>query len=109
MAGSFILNTGARIPPIGLGTWQIEPDVVGDAIYAAVKAGYRHIDCAPAYHNQKQVGLALKKLFEDGVIEREDLFVTSKLWFGDHAPEDVPEAIDTTLKDLHLGFLDLFL
>uniref|UniRef100_A0A8R7P1N4 NADP-dependent oxidoreductase domain-containing protein n=1 Tax=Triticum urartu TaxID=4572 RepID=A0A8R7P1N4_TRIUA len=109
MAGSFVLNTGARIPLIGLGTWQIEPDVVGDAIYAAVKAGYRHIDCAPVYRNEKQVGLALKKLFEDGVVRREDLFITSKLWSGDHAPEDVPEAIGTTLKDLQLDFLDLFL
>ncbi|KAM3410862.1 hypothetical protein ACQJBY_002840 [Aegilops geniculata] len=109
MVGSFILNTGARIPSIGLGTWQTEPDVVGDAIYAAVKAGYRHIDCAPVYRNEKQVGLALKKLFEDGVVKREDLFITSKLWSGDHAPEDVPEAIGSTLKDLQLDFLDLFL
>ncbi|CAM0955219.1 unnamed protein product [Alopecurus aequalis] len=109
MAESFILRTGARIPSIGLGTWQSEPGVVGNAVYAAVKAGYRHIDCAPAYRNEEEVGLALKKLFEEGVVKREDLFITSKLWSGNHAPEDVPEAVGTTLKDLQLDFLDLFL
>ncbi|KAK1693039.1 hypothetical protein QYE76_009736 [Lolium multiflorum] len=109
MAESFVLNTGARIPSIGLGTMQIEPGAVDGAIYAAVKAGYRHIDCAPIYCNEKQVGLALKKLFEDGVVKREDLFITSKLWSGDHAPEDVPEAFGTTLKDLQIDYIDLFL
>ncbi|KAK1693325.1 hypothetical protein QYE76_010022 [Lolium multiflorum] len=109
MAESFVLNTGARIPSIGLGTMQIEPGAVDSAIYAAVKAGYRHIDCAPVYCNEKQVGLALKKLFEDGVVKREDLFITSKLWSGDHAPEDVPEAFGTTLKDLQIDYIDLFL
>ncbi|KAM0873442.1 hypothetical protein ACQ4PT_038068 [Festuca glaucescens] len=92
MAESVVLNTGASIPSIGLGTWQLEPDVVGNAIYAAVK-----------------VGLALKRLFDEGVVKREDLFITSKLWSDNHAPEDVPEAIGTTLKDLQLDFLDLFL
>nr|ACG45439.1 hypothetical protein [Zea mays] len=49
MAESFVLNTGSRIPSVGLGVWQIQPDAANDAIYAAVKAGYRHIDCAAAY------------------------------------------------------------
>ncbi|KAL6609866.1 hypothetical protein ACP70R_039835 [Stipagrostis hirtigluma subsp. patula] len=105
----FVLNTGARMPSIGLGTWQIQPEAVYDAIYAAVKAGYRHIDCAVAYRVQKEVGLALKKLFDDGVVKREDLFITSKLWSGNHAAEDVPEDIATTLEDLQLDYLDLYL
>uniref|UniRef100_A0A0D9YHA3 NADP-dependent oxidoreductase domain-containing protein n=1 Tax=Oryza glumipatula TaxID=40148 RepID=A0A0D9YHA3_9ORYZ len=105
MAKHFVLNTGAKIPSVGLGTWQSDPGVVGNAVYAAVKAGYRHIDCASAYNNEKEVGLALKKLFEEGVVKREDLFITSKLWCDHHAPEDVPEALDATLNDLQLEFI----
>uniref|UniRef100_A0A0D9V7S4 NADP-dependent oxidoreductase domain-containing protein n=1 Tax=Leersia perrieri TaxID=77586 RepID=A0A0D9V7S4_9ORYZ len=92
MAKHFVLNTGAKIPSVGLGTWQSDPGVVGDAVYAAVK-----------------VGMALKKLFEEGVVKREDLFITSKLWCDYHAPEDVPESLEETLSDLQLEYLDLYL
>jgi len=101
------LNTGTSIPAVGLGTWQSEPGLVGQAVKEAVKVGYRHIDCAKAYKNEKEVGDALQELYKEGIVKREDLWITSKLWSSDH--NDVAEALEGSIERLQCGYLDLYL
>ncbi|WP_026819687.1 aldo/keto reductase [Arthrobacter castelli] len=99
------LNDGTVIPQLGFGVFQIKPEDTKDATLAALETGYRHIDTAQMYGNEKQVGEAVR---ESG-IDRSELFVTSKLNNPFHAREDALRAFDQSLEDLGFDYLDLFL
>lgn len=103
------LNNGLKMPVIGLGTWKSKPGEVYQAVIWALKAGYRQIDCAQIYGNEKEIGQALQDAFKDGLVKREELWVTSKLWNNAHAAADVLPALKKTLADLQLEYLDLYL
>ncbi|KAK3195341.1 hypothetical protein Dsin_026651 [Dipteronia sinensis] len=101
------LNNGFKIPIIGLGVWRMEEKVIRDLIINAINIGYRHFDCASDYKNEAEVGEALAEAFRSGIIKREDLFITTKLWNSDHG--HVVEACKDSLKKLQLDYLDLYL
>ena len=102
-------KNGDHMPLFGLGTYQSKVNDLHDAIISALKDGYRMIDCAAFYKNEEIIGETLQEAFNSGLVKREDLFITSKLWCNNHAPEHVEEALRSTLHDLGLDYLDLYL
>lgn len=102
------LNTGDKLPALGLGTWKSAPGDVARAVKEAVSVGYRHIDCAHIYGNEAEIGEAFNQIFA-GDIKREDLWITSKLWNNAHKPEHIRPAVEQSLKDLQIDYLDLYL
>ncbi|XP_059314290.1 NADP-dependent D-sorbitol-6-phosphate dehydrogenase-like [Lycium ferocissimum] len=101
------LNSGFKMPVVGLGVWRMEGKDIKDLLINAIKIGYRHFDCAADYQNEAEVGEALAEAFQAGLVKREDLFITTKLWNSDHG--HVLEACKDSLKKLRLDYLDLYL
>ncbi|MGD1960925.1 MAG: aldo/keto reductase [Fulvivirga sp.] len=106
---SYRFRNNDQMPLFGLGTWKSEKGQVFDAVLEALKQGYRHIDCAAIYMNEDEIGEAFTKAFSEGIVKREDLWVTSKLWNTEHQREYVAPALKKTLSDLNLDYLDLYL
>ncbi len=103
---TYKLHNGVEIPCVGFGTWQTpDGEVAVASVKTALEAGYRHIDTASAYENEKSVGIAVK---ESG-IAREDIFVTSKLFNPDHGYDKTMRAFDATMQELGFDYLDLYL
>ena len=100
-----MLNNGQSIPQLGFGVFQIEPADTAEAVSTALRTGYRHIDTAEMYGNEREVGEAIAK----SGLDRADVFVTSKLDNDAHEPDDARAFFDTTLEALGFEYLDLFL
>jgi 2,5-diketo-D-gluconate reductase A len=99
------LNTGASIPQLGFGTWQIPPEDTADVVVTALEVGYRSIDTAAGYHNEAGVGQAIAR----SGLARDELFVTTKLSNDDHGRERAPRAFEASLEKLGLDYVDLYL
>merc|ERR1711915_3913 len=108
MSLSFTLPNG-QMPAIGYGCWKVGKESAADLIEKVINIGYRHIDGACDYANEKEVGEGIRRAIDGGVCQRKDLFITSKLWNTFHAPEQVEAACRKSLTDLGLEYLDLYL
>ena len=106
LSETFVLHNGYQIPCVGFGTWQTpDGDTARTAVKSALQAGYRHVDTAAVYGNEKSVGQGIK---ESGVL-RDELFITSKVWNTERGYEKTLKAFEKTITDLDVDYLDLYL
>jgi len=103
------LNNGIKMPKIGFGVYQIDLADTARCTYDAIKVGYRLIDTAQSYFNEEQVGDGIKKAIEDGIVKREDLFITSKVWIDNYGYEKCKESVLESMRKLKVDYLDLML
>lgn len=103
------LNNGDTMPCIGMGTFgsdRVSPEEVSGAVAGAIRAGYRMFDCAACYGNEKEIGKVFKEAFEEGVVERKDLYVMTKVWNDMH--RDVEKSCRQSIEDLQCDYIDMF-
>ncbi len=106
------LNTGDKIPAVGLGTFgsdRFTGEQIAEAVKGAISIGYRHIDCASVYGNEHLIGESLKEVLDSGLVKREELWITSKVWNDMHGDGEVISSCKKSLLDLKLDYLDLYL
>lgn len=107
---TYTLNDGIEIPVVGFGTWQMaNDDSTADIVEHAIEVGYRHIDTAAIYGNEESVGRGINRAIDKGLVTREELFVTTKLWNDDQTYDLAKKALDDSLERLGLDYVDLYL
>ncbi|KAJ4355730.1 D-xylose reductase [Didymosphaeria variabile] len=106
---SIELNDGNKMPQVGFGLWKVNNDTCADQVYEAIKAGYRLFDGACDYGNEVESGQGIARAINEGIVKREDLFITSKLWNSFHDPEQVEPIVKKQLGDWGIDYFDLYL
>src|ERR1700761_4748349 len=104
-----LAHGSGAMPAIGFGTLIPDRAVTGQATRTALEVGYRHFDCAERYRNEDVVGEAMRDAFKAGIVRREDVFVTTKLWNTNHRPERVAPAFEASCRRLQLDYIDSYL
>ena len=104
------LNNGVEMPMLGFGTYQVtDPEECKNSVLAAIRTGYRLIDTAVAYGNEEAVGAGIRAALEEGIVKREELFITTKMWFRCYETDDCRRAMEESLQKLGLDYIDMVL
>jgi D-xylose reductase len=109
MIPSLTVANGDALPAVGLGLWKVARPAAAALVQQAIRAGYRHLDCACDYGNEAEVGEGIRSALAAGACARKHLWITSKLWNAYHAREHVRPAVERSLRDLQVDYLDLYL